>query len=114
MPQLNINFAVYQRAAVATAASTATDPLNLAVLALGVAGEAGEVADLIKKHVGHGHPLDVPKVSKELGDVLWYVAVLAYTLELDLAQIAVENIEKLVHRYPAGFDPARSLNRDSA
>lgn len=39
---------------------------------LGLVGEAGEVADLVKKWVLHGHELDKPKLIKELGDVLWY------------------------------------------
>lgn len=43
-----------------------------AMLASGLAGEAGEVADLIKKHLFHGDDLDLIKLEKELGDVLWY------------------------------------------
>lgn len=93
----------------ANRALTAVD--SLTTLALGVAGEAGEVADLVKKHIGHGHPLDREKLSKELGDVLWYVARMAATIGYDLAFIANQNIDKLTARYPDGFTTAASLNR---
>ncbi|MEL6177405.1 MAG: nucleoside triphosphate pyrophosphohydrolase family protein [Myxococcota bacterium] len=79
--------------------------------ALGLAGEAGEAADLIKKHLFHDHPLDRDKLRDELGDVLWYVATLARTLDLDLAQVAQRNIDKLRIRYPEGFSAERSRNR---
>lgn len=85
---------------------------SLAVLALGVAGEAGEVADIVKKVVGHGHELDRDKLRKELGDVLWYVATLSRALELDLSDVAGANIEKLLARYPDGFSAERSRNRE--
>lgn len=84
---------------------------QLATFALGVAGEAGEVADLIKKHLGHGHPLDVQKLKLELGDVLWYVAALAALHEIPLSEVAEANIEKLTKRYPDGFSTERSINR---
>ncbi len=84
---------------------------TLAVLALGVAGEAGEVADLIKKHVGHGHQLDKDKLVKELGDVLYYVATLADAVGVPLSEVAAKNIAKLRVRYPDGFSTERSLNR---
>jgi len=105
----------YQEEALRTATVNAKkplEPLELARDALGVAGEAGEVADLVKKHVGHGHPLDPDKVKKELGDVLWYVAVLAERCGFSLEDVARANVEKLRKRYPKGFDPERSKNRD--
>lgn len=82
--------------------------------ALGIAGEAGEVADAIKKHLFHGHALDVEGLRDELGDVLWYVATLAKTLGLSLDDVAAANVAKLKARYPEGFDPARSRARDVA
>ena len=85
---------------------------RLAYLALGLCGEAGEVAEHIKKHVGHGHTLDIAALNKELGDVLWYLAVLADALNMELADIAKANIAKLKARYPAGFSSERSINRD--
>jgi NTP pyrophosphatase (non-canonical NTP hydrolase) len=83
----------------------------LTTFALGIAGEAGEVADLVKKHVGHGHPLDREKLAKELGDVLWYVAGLATEIGVSLESVARGNLEKLAKRYPNGFSPEASMAR---
>lgn len=83
----------------------------LVISGLGIAGEAGEVADQIKKEVGHGHPADVEKIEKELGDVLWYLADIATRYGLALNRIAQRNIEKLQQRYPEGFSSERSINR---
>lgn len=84
---------------------------GLAACALGIAGEAGEVADLFKKSLFHLHPIDVVKVQKELGDVLWYIAAIATLLDLDLAEIAAGNLAKLQARYPEGFSPEASMAR---
>jgi len=79
--------------------------------ALGLAGESGEVCDLIKKAIFHGHPVEFEKLEKEIGDVLWYVAILAQSHGFKLEEIAQKNIEKLRKRYPEGFDVERSKNR---
>lgn len=79
--------------------------------ALGLTGEAGEVADLVKKHIFQGHDLDEEHFAKELGDVLWYVAVGASLKGYSLEQIMAMNIQKLRDRYPDGFEAERSLNR---
>ena len=102
----------YQREARRTLTMPADpSPLLLAVIGLGLAGEAGEVVELIKKHVGHGHDLDAREVKKELGDVLWYLAGVASLLGLNLDDIAHANIEKLKARYPEGFKHEPSRNR---
>jgi NTP pyrophosphatase (non-canonical NTP hydrolase) len=82
--------------------------------AIGLAGEAGEVADHIKKGVFHQHGIDVEKLSKEIGDVLWYTAALCTTLNLDLSEIMQANIEKLKVRYPNGYSSGDSLKRVDA
>lgn len=79
--------------------------------ALGLSGEAGEVADMIKKHIFHGHALNTDELVKELGDVLWYVALIAETIGKSLDTIAEVNIEKLKNRYPEGFTETASINR---
>jgi NTP pyrophosphatase (non-canonical NTP hydrolase) len=84
---------------------------DLRILALGLCGEAGEAAEHIKKHFGHGHDLDVDDLAKELGDVLWYVAALATALDVNLSQVAQANVAKLRARYPDGFSEERSRNR---
>jgi len=79
--------------------------------ALGLAGEAGEVADTIKKAVFHRHALDADKLVKELGDVLWYLAALASKLGVGLDEVAERNIAKLRERYPEGYSSAASVAR---
>lgn len=90
---------------------TMSKPLILANYALGLAGEGGEVADVIKKHVFHGHPLDKEAVKKELGDILHYVAGVATLLELNMESVLEGNIEKLKKRFPNGFSSADSIRR---
>lgn len=101
----------YQQLALRTAGHRDNPDQVLTYSALGLTGESGEVADLIKKALFHGHPLDRELVSKELGDVLWYLAVMADGLGISLEQIAQQNIAKLRERYPEGFSETRSLNR---
>jgi NTP pyrophosphatase (non-canonical NTP hydrolase) len=78
----------------------------LAYPALGLAGEAGEVAEHAKKAIrDDGGAIDPERrtaMAKELGDVLWYVAQLASELELSLEQIAEENLQKLLSRQRRG------------
>ena len=94
--------------------SWSPDEAMLAGLALGLAGEAGEVVELVKKGVFHRHGLDKAGFEKELGDVLWYVAALCTRLGLDMAAVMEKNIEKLRQRYPDGFSTAGSLRRADA
>jgi NTP pyrophosphatase (non-canonical NTP hydrolase) len=78
----------------------------LAYPALGLAGEAGEVAEHAKKAIrdDEGAVSDQRReaMAKELGDVLWYVAQIATELGLDLDQIAEGNLEKLLSRQQRG------------
>lgn len=98
----------YQIAALRTAAD---DCKSLANCAMGLAGEAGECADIIKKHLFHKHELDKEHLAKELGDVAWYIAVCAYVIGYDLEDILQINVEKLMKRYPDGFSSEMSINR---
>ena len=77
----------------------------------GLCGEAGECMDILKKFRHQGHDLDVPKLIKELGDVMWYCAETAAALGVGLDEVARENIDKLLKRYPAGFESEKSLHR---
>ena len=101
----------YQALAERTANRDLDKGHRLANGALGLAGEAGEAADLIKKHLFHDHPLDEARLKSELGDILWYVATLSGTLGLSLGEVARHNVAKLRARYPEGFSSERSLGR---
>ena len=79
--------------------------------AIGLAGEAGEVAELVKKGIFHQHGIDREKMVKELGDVMWYVAALCTKLDMDLGVIMEVNIRKLEKRYPDGYSSTDSQRR---
>lgn len=79
---------------------------------MGLNGEAGECIDIVKKHLFQGHDFDRYAMTKELGDVMWYLAVTAYAIDCDLEAIAKRNILKLRERYPNGFEEAASINRE--
>ena len=105
-----MNFDQYQQLAIRTAN---VDADNLTNAALGLAGEAGEVADLVKKIRFQGHAMDEDKLINEAGDILWYINLLATTLGITLEDIAKRNIAKLERRYPDGhFSAERSVNRN--
>lgn len=87
------------------------DELLLLNGALGLSGEAGEVSDIVKKATFQGHELDKAHIAEELGDVAWYLAVAAHAIGYDLGEIFRLNVEKLLKRYPDGFDQSRSINR---
>ena len=79
---------------------------------LGLAGEAGECADLVKKRYFQDGRSIIHLLEDELGDVLWYVAETAAALGLTLEEVAQHNVEKLRKRYPDGFEAERSLHRE--
>lgn len=78
---------------------------------LGLCGEAGELNDMIKKWVFHEKPLDEEHAKKELGDIMWYVAMMCHSFGWDLDEIMRLNIIKLMARYPEGFSVERANNR---
>ena len=80
--------------------------------AMGLAGEAGECVDIVKKVRFQNHTLDADHLVEELGDVLWYIAEAATAIGCDLDYIMEINVEKLKRRYPNGFETERSINRE--
>ena len=88
---------------------------NLYYPALGLAGEAGEVCEKIKKimrdHKGHFTEDNVEEISKELGDVLWYVAMLAVEFNIALSSVAEDNLAKLQDRINRGVIKGSGDNR---
>lgn len=93
----------YQQSATRTINPALTEDHRLLDAAAGLAEEAGEVLGHIRKHVMQRRPLDRDAVVKELGDVLWCLAIVSATLGVSLSEVASVNEEKLRARHPAGF-----------
>jgi NTP pyrophosphatase (non-canonical NTP hydrolase) len=96
-----VEFSDYQRRSRATAVYPDAGA-NLTYPALGLCGEAGEAAEKVKKTIrddgGRLTPERRDALAGELGDVLWYVAQLATEADLDLDQLAQDNLGKLLSR----------------
>ena len=79
---------------------------------LGLTGEAGECADIVKKVLFQGHELDKEHLKGELGDVLWYIAETASGLGISLEEVAQYNLDKLHKRFHGNhFNKNDSLHR---
>jgi len=98
----------YQRLAEKTAMSFGDNLDGISrrccIAGLGLAGEAGEVADLIKKKEGYGKTVGIYDLIDELGDVMWYIAETATAYGLDLDLICETNIAKLKNRHGEKFN----------
>lgn len=81
---------------------------------IGLATEAGEFLDALKKHVFYGKTLDTVNLSEEMGDVFWYCAIIADELGVDFAQVMETNIAKLKARYGEKFTEQAASQRDLA
>ena len=102
----------YQKEAMRTASGINYESNGMLInAALGLCGESGEVADMVKKATFQGHELDKEHLAKELGDVAWYIAVGAQAIGYDLETILQMNVDKLRSRYPDGFNSEQSLHR---
>jgi NTP pyrophosphatase (non-canonical NTP hydrolase) len=98
-----MTFDEYQKLALRTAHKHPESLMEKTIWALGVVGEAGEVAEKWKKIVaykdGNITEEDLAEISKELGDVVWYIAVLAHSLGLSFDDIAEKNLLSAKERH---------------
>lgn len=78
---------------------------------LGLAGESGELLDMVKKWIFHNTKLDRDHAKKEVGDVCWYIAMICHSMGWNLDEIMQMNVNKLKARYPEGFDTELSNHR---
>ena len=92
--------------------------VNMALLltgSIGIASEGGEFAEIVKKCIFQGKPLDDETIfhaKRELGDIMWYWINSCRALDLDPNEVMAENVNKLKSRYPGGeFDVWHSENR---
>ena len=86
--------------------------LNLLHAAMGISTEAGELMDAFKRKIFYGKELDVVNVKEEVGDLMWYVAILLRELDLDFHELLQLNIDKLRARFPDKFTETDALQRD--
>lgn len=105
----------YQKAALKTARGH-EKPNEIFHLVLGLTGETGEIAEKFKKLVrdsdeGDVSKLDVNDITKEMGDVMWYLAVLADYLGVPLEEVAKQNMAKLADRQKRGVLSGSGDNR---
>jgi len=105
----------YQQKALTTVLSTGDDFKDLLHWVLGLNGEAGEVAEKIKKIIrdkdSQVSEQDKQELAKEIGDVLWYLAVFAHHLGIPLSDIAQQNLDKLQSRKARGVLGGTGDNR---
>ena len=81
-------------------------------MAVGIAGEAGELLDAVKKHVIYNKPLDVANVLEELGDLEFYMEGLRQGVGLTREECLMHNIEKLTKRYgSSGYSDTAAIAR---
>lgn len=107
----------YQRKALRTEGTVTSDSVKYTRLIeglMGLSGEAGEAIDSLKKVLYQGHEFDRLQIARELGDVAWYLALSADAIGYDLETILQMNIDKLLERYPNGFDPKMSIHRKNS
>jgi NTP pyrophosphatase (non-canonical NTP hydrolase) len=101
-----MTFDEYQRQAITTVISANDEFKDLLHWVLGINGESGEVAEKVKKIIrdknGQVSQEDKQELAKELGDVLWYLAVLAHDLGVPFDEIAQQNLAKLKSRQARG------------
>lgn len=79
---------------------------------LGLSGEVGEVNDTVKKWVFHESSLDLDHLAKEVGDVMWYIALICESFGFSLDTIMQMNVDKLSKRYRDGFSVYEANHRN--
>jgi NTP pyrophosphatase (non-canonical NTP hydrolase) len=79
--------------------------------AIGICGEAGELMDAVKKAFIYGKKLDVINVHEEMGDILWYMAILCKATGTSFEQLMIKNIDKLKARYPEKYTDSLASER---
>lgn len=80
-------------------------------MVLGIAGEAGEIVDAVKKAAIYNKPLDRENIVEELGDLLFYMQGLANGLDITWEEVTNYNFAKLSKRYPAGYSDSAAQAR---
>lgn len=106
-----MNLNTYQELALRTAPA-ADAGHDIIHAGLGLATEAGEFLDVLKKKHAYSKPIDTVNLREEVGDLLWYCALACRGLDTTLEAVAATNIAKLRARYPEKFTEEAALNRN--
>ena len=86
--------------------------IRLLHAAMGMASEAGEMIDMLKKHLFYGTPIDWINAKEEIGDQSWYIGLAIDVMKTTMNEILTLNIEKLQIRYPEKFSEYCAINRN--
>ena len=97
-----MNISEYQKLCKKTAKKFDSKEKEILTWGLGITGEAGDVASCIKKTYAHDND-QISGIRENLGDCLWYSAMICNFFEWDMQEVLNENIKKLEKRYPEGF-----------
>lgn len=110
-----MTFDEYQKKALTTAIFNPDPLMDKTIWAMGISGEAGEVLEKWKKIVAYknGEVTDEDRgeIKKELGDVVWYIAMMAHSLDLSLGDVMELNVNKLASRKKRGVQKGQGDNR---
>jgi NTP pyrophosphatase (non-canonical NTP hydrolase) len=90
------------------------DTLHVGALlhaAVGIAGEAGELLDAVKKTWVYERPLDIANLVEELGDLEFYMQAMRAELGITREQVLEANVQKLLKRYPTGYTNEAAIAR---
>ena len=98
-----MEFNEYQKRALCTMKPWATKKDQVINGLLGLAGESGEVCELLKHHFVKGTELDMTAFKKELDDIMWYIAELCDAYGFTMEEVAQLNLDKLAARYGKKF-----------
>lgn len=98
-----MNFQDYEAECARTTPPIEESRFSVCLMAMGLAGETGELVDALKKDIFHDVPMTIAAVESELGDILWYLTGVARIYGISLERVAQNNVAKLRKRYPDGF-----------
>lgn len=102
----------YQKEASRTRVDLGSKEKNTQHMLLGLFDEVGELANIFKKSVAYGKPVDWSHVKEEIGDLQWFISGMCDVNDLDHSEILQTNIDKLKVRFPKKFTNSHALHRD--
>ena len=98
-----MNLNKYQKLCEITSKKSDNKEMEISCWELGVSGEAGDIASCIKKLIFHKNESIKDGIKENIGDIMWYTAMICNWFEWNFEEILDENIKKLKERYPHGF-----------